>query len=76
MTAKSNNTCYLINLTLPPNCRCEYLKPHTYHICCSNYVTARGVWERRHTNLYPLLKKGDVLRVTGEEFDASSNPKV
>ena len=65
----------LLNLVLPKNCNCEKMLPQVYRITCADFSTARGVWEHRFESLYPLLKKGDVLEVVGEEFYVKSHPK-
>ena len=63
----------LIKMIIPPGCDC-CREGSFYIISCSSYGTARGIWERRFA-IYPLLQKGDVLEVIGDEFHAKSHPK-
>lgn len=64
----------LLKLVLPPGCDTRR-EGQTYTITCTSYGTARGVWERRFSALYPLLQKGDILEVIGDDFHAKSHPK-
>ncbi len=68
-------TSTLICLILPPNCECEKVPPRTYKIKCSDFETAKRVWEHCFESVYPLLKQGDILEVVGEEFQIQSCPK-
>lgn len=70
-----DTTTTLLNLILPPNCNCEKTLPKIYSITCSDFDTAQWVWNKRHECLYPLLKKGEVLEVKGNNFCQQSYPK-
>lgn len=70
----TNAIATLIKMVIPPGCDC-HREGSIYIITCSSYGTARGVWERRFSAIYPLLQKGDVLEVIGDEFHAKSHPK-
>jgi hypothetical protein len=70
-----DTTTTLLNLILPPGCTCENVEPKTYCITCNDFDTAQWVWNKRVESIYPLLKKGEMLEVKGNEFQIKSYPK-
>lgn len=62
--------CYLATLILPPGCQC-CTTPTGYRIICSDYGTARGVWEKRSV-LQSLIRPDNTLQVLGDEFEAQT----